>query len=170
MKKFILLILALISFGALKAQKYAFVDSEYILARIPDYKSAQEQLDRQSELWQKEVEAMYDDIERMYSKYQQEEILLTQEMKQKRQEEIIQKEKEAKNLQRNYFGPEGELFKKRSDLIKPIQDEIYNAIKELANEGNYAVIFDTASGMSILYTNPKYDKSDEILEKLGYKN
>lgn len=168
-KIFIVSIIAVIGITA-QAQKYAFVDSEYILNNIPAYKSAQEQLNRQSELWQKEIEKIYQDVQALYKKYQSEEVLLTQEMKVKRQEEIIQKENSAKQLQNQYFGPDGEIYKKQEELLKPIQDEVYNAVEEIATEGSFAVIFDTSSGMSIFYSNPKYDKSDEVLQKLGYKN
>lgn len=153
----------------LAAQKYAFVDTEYILSNIPTYKSAQDQLNKYSKDWETEVEALYTAIDKMYQDYQAEKVLLSDEMQKKREEMIINKEKEAKNLQKKYFGTEGELFKKRQELVKPIQDEIYRAVKELATEGNYAVIFDTASGVSMLYTNPKYDISDQVLTKLGYK-
>ncbi len=170
MKKPLTTIAILILFaGLVMAQKYAFVDTDYILERIPSYKAAQDQLDKLSEEWQAEIETMYDEIEKMYRDYQSEKVLLSEEMKIKKEEEIIQKENEAKELQKKYFGQEGSLFKKRQELIKPIQDEVYTIVKEIANEGNYAVIFDTASGASMLYTDPKYDKSDEVLEKLGYK-
>ena len=152
------------------AQKYAFVDTEYILNRIPAYKAAQDQLDKMAQDWQEEVETMYGGIEKMYQDFQAEKVLLTEEMKTKKEEEIISREKEVKDLQQKYFGRDGNLFDKRQELIKPIQDEVYRAVKEIASEGNYAVIFDTASGANMLYTNPKYDKSDEVLEKLGYKN
>jgi len=152
------------------AQKYAFVDTEYILGNIPSYKAAQEQIDKSSENWQTEVENMFAEIDKMYKDFQAEKILLTEELKKKREGEIIKKEREARNLQKKYFGPEGELYKKREELIKPIQDEVYNAVKEIALEGNYAAIFDTSSGPSILFSDPKYDKSDDVLQKLGYKN
>jgi len=113
---------------------------------------------------------MYAEVERLYKAYQNDAVLLTQEMKKQREDEIVSKEKSAKDLQSKYFGPEGELFKKRQELIKPIQDEIYNAVKELAVDGNYAVIFDTAGSLSMLYTNPRYDLSDDVLKKLGYQN
>lgn len=171
MKKVTILITAIfLTSGFLMAQKYAFVDTDYILNRIPSYKAAQEQLDKLSEEWQKEVETKYAEIEKMYKDYQTERVLLNDEMRVKREEEIVGKEKEAKDLQRTYFGPEGSLYKKRQELVKPIQDEIYRIVKEIATEGNYAVIFDTASGANMLFTDPKYDKSDEVLEKLGYKN
>jgi outer membrane protein len=171
MKKTLTTIAMLILFtGLVMAQKYAFVDTDYILNRIPSYKAAQEQLDKLSEEWQVEIEAMYDEIDKMYKDYQSEKVLLTEEMKTKKEEEIIQKEQSAKELQRKYFGQEGSLFKKRQELVKPIQDDVYRVVKEIATEGNFAVIFDTSSGANMLYTDPKYDKSDEVLEKLGYKN
>ncbi len=156
------------SFGM--AQKYAFVDTEYILNRIPSYKATQEQLDKLADDWQAEIETEYAEIEKMYKNFQAEKVLLTEEMKIRKEEEIINRENEVKKLQQKYFGRDGSLFTKRQELIKPIQDEVYRAVKEIAVEGNYAVIFDTASGANMLYTNPKYDKSDDVLEKLGYKN
>jgi outer membrane protein len=153
------------------AQKYAFVDSEYIRKNIPAFNTAQEQLDKLSQQWEKEVADGYAVVEQMYKSYQNEEApLLSQDMKTKREEAIISKEKEMKDLQNKYFGMEGDLFKKREELVKPIQDEILKAIKDIAVEGSYAVIFDTASGGNILFANPKFDISDQVLEKLGYKN
>jgi outer membrane protein len=152
------------------AQKYAFVDSDYIRKNIPAFNTAQEQLDKLSKQWEKEVSDGYAVVEQMYKSYQNESVLLSQDMKSKREEAIITKEKEIKDLQTKYFGMEGELFKKREELVKPIQDEILKAIKEIAVEGSYAVIFDTASGGNILFANPKYDISDQVLQKLGYKN
>jgi outer membrane protein len=165
-----ILSILLLATGMSLAQKYAFVDTEYILDRIPAYKAAQDQLDKMAADWQEEVETMYGSIEKMYQDFQAEKVLLTEEMKIKKEEEIIAREKEVKDLQQTYFGRDGNLFKKRQELIKPIQDEVYRVVKEIATEGSYAVIFDTASGANMLYTNPKYDKSDEVLEKLGYKN
>jgi outer membrane protein len=152
------------------AQKYAFVDSEYIRNNIPAFKAAQEQLDKLSKQWEKEVADGYANVEQMYKAYQNEAVLLSQDMKTKREETIIAKEKEMKTLQNKYFGMEGDLFKKREELVKPIQDEILKAIKEIAVDGSYAVIFDTATGGNILFANPKFDISDQVLEKLGYKN
>lgn len=152
------------------AQKFAFVDSEYILSNIPSYKSAQEQLDKISAEWQKEIEAKYADIDKMYKAFQSEKVLLTDDMKTKREDEIVKKEQEVKDLQKKYFGRDGSLFKKRQELVKPIQDQVYNAVKEISIEQGFAVIFDTASNPSIMYSNPKNDKSDEVLQKLGYKN
>jgi outer membrane protein len=171
MKKLMLsaLVLSLFAGNAL-AQKFAFVDSDYILQNIPSHKAAQDELDRSSETWEAEIAAEYEEIEKMYKTYQSERVLLTDEMKRKREEEIIDMEHEVKNLQAKYFGPDGDLSKKRQELVKPIQDAIYKAVKELSAEGSYAIIFDTASGASILYSNPRYDLSDEVLKKLGYKN
>jgi len=167
----ILLVITLVgSTSKMLAQKYAFVDTEYILTNIPSYKAAQDQLDELSNDWQQEIEALYSEIDQMYQDYQTEKVLLTEDMRKKKEDAIIEKERKVKELQKQYFGPEGDLFKKREELIKPIQDEVYLAVKELATEGSYAVIFDTSSGPSILYSNPRYDKSDEVLEKLGYKN
>lgn len=165
-----ILILAIIVALPAVAQKYAFVDTDYILNKIPSYKAAQDQLDKLSEQYQAEVKGLYDEIEKLYRDYQAEKVLLTEEMKTKREEQIVVKEKDAKKLQNDYFGQEGLLFKKREELVKPIQDELYNAVKEIANESGYAVIFDTASSTSMLYTNPRYDVSDEVLTRLGYKN
>jgi outer membrane protein len=171
MKKLGVLISMLILSSAMAvAQKYAFVDSEYIRKNIPAFNAAQDQLDKLSQQWEKEVSDGYAVVEKMYKAYQNDAVLLSQDMKTKREEEIVNKEKEMKDLQNKYFGMEGELFKKREELVKPIQDEILKAIKELAVEGSYAVIFDTATGGNILFANPKFDLSDQVLEKLGYKN
>ena len=171
MKKIGLLIsLIFLSSAMANAQKYAFVDSEYIRKNIPAFTTAQEQLDKLSKQWEKEVADGYAVVDQMYKSYQNDAVLLSQDMKTKREEAIVSKEKEMKDLQNKYFGMEGDLFKKREELVKPIQDEILKAIKEIAVEGSYAVIFDTAAGGNILFANPKFDLSDQVLEKLGYKN
>lgn len=171
MKKIgVIIILAMLTTAFAAAQKYAFVDSEYIRKNIPAFNQAQEQLEKLSQQWEKEVADGYAVVEQMYKTYQNDVVLLSQEMKAKREEAIIAKEKEMKDLQSKYFGVEGELFKKREELVKPIQDEILKAIKTIAAEGAYAVIFDSASGGNILFANPKYDISDQVLQKLGYKN
>ena len=171
MKKIGVLIgLFILTSAIASAQKYAFVDSEYIRKNIPAFTTAQEQLDKLSKQWEKEVADGYAIVEQMYKSYQNESVLLTQDMKTKREEAIVSKEKEMKDLQNKYFGVQGELFKKREELVKPIQDEILKAIKEIAVEGSYAVIFDSAAGGNILFANPKYDISDQVLQKLGYKN
>jgi len=171
MKKLgLIIVLSVLVTAMAVAQKYAFVDSEYIRKNIPAFTTAQEQLDKLSKQWEKEVADGYAIVEQMYKSYQSEAVLLSQDMKAKREEAIISKEKEMKALQNKYFGMEGDLFKKREELVKPIQDEILKAIKEIAVEGSYAVIFDTAAGGNILFANPKFDLSDQVLEKLGYKN
>jgi len=151
------------------AQKFAYVDTQYILENIPDYQTAQNTLDELSMEWQKELEVKFAEIDKLYKSYQSESFLLSEDMKTKRQNEIIAKEKEAKELQKKYFGTEGDLYKKRQELIKPIQEKVYNAIEELAEEGTFAVIFDRAGNTTLIYANEKYDKSDEVLAKLGYK-
>jgi outer membrane protein len=171
MKKILAVVIILAtSLSFASAQKFAFVDSEYILGNIPSYKSAQEQVDKLSNEWQKEIETKLADIDKMYKDFQSEKVLLTEEMKTKREDEIVKREQDVKDLQKKYFGRDGMLFKKRQELIKPIQDEVYNAVKALAAEQGYAIIFDTSSNAGILYSNPKSDKSDEVLQRLGYKN
>ena len=151
------------------AQKFAYVDTKYILDNITEYKAAQAELDKISIEWQKEIEAQYAEIDKLYKSFQQEQILLTAEMKRKREDEIIRKEKEAKTLQKKRFGVDGDLYKQRQILIKPIQDKVYAAIKEVATIGNYAMILDKAGDLNILYSDPKYDKSEAVLNKMGYK-
>ncbi|MCK9324434.1 MAG: OmpH family outer membrane protein [Bacteroidales bacterium] len=168
MKKILLIVgILLAGFTMSYGQKFAYVNTEYILGRIPAYEAAQKQLDRLSEEWQKEIEGKRAEIEKLYKEYQAERVLLTEEMRTKREETIMAREKEVVELQRNYFAPEGMLYKRRQELVKPIQDDVFNAIKTLATEGNYSVIFDSASGPTMLYTDPKLDKSDEVLEKVG---
>lgn len=170
MKKILLLTLLPFFALSLNAQKYAYVDTDYIMNNIPTYETAQQQLNELSDQWKNEIDEMKAEIEEMYEDFKAEKVFLTEELKMKREDEIIQKEKEMKELQKKYFGREGMLFQKRKELLKPIQDDIFNAVKEIAQEGNYAVIFDTANSMNMLYTDPKYDKSDDVLRKLGYKN
>lgn len=153
------------------AQKYAYVDTEYILSNIPTYEAAKEQLDELSKGWQEEINEKYKGIQELYSKYQKDAPFLSDQMKTKREDEIIAKEAELEKLQEKYFGPEGLLYQKRQELVKPIQDEIANTIQEIAESGNYALIFDTAGGGAIiLFSDPRYDISDAVLKKMGYKN
>jgi outer membrane protein len=154
----------LASVTAANAQKYAFVDTEYILSKLADYGAAQKQLDQISIQWQKEIEAKYAEIDKLYKTYQAEQILLTEEMKKKRENEIINKEKEAKDLQKQRFGVDGDLFKKRQELVKPIQDKVYNAVQDLAKKDRYMVIFDKSGSLTMLYTDPKFDKSEVVLD------
>ncbi len=165
-----LILIALVCFASVsQAQKFAYVDSDYILERIPEYASAEDQLEKLSVNWQSEIEEVYQQIDVLYKKYQADKILLTQEMKNKRESEIINKEKDAKELQRKRFGPEGDLYKKRTELVKPIQDKVYNAIQDFSNEKRYDIIFDKSSNLIMLFSNPDLDKSDDILKIMGYK-
>lgn len=151
------------------SQKYAVVDSEYILKKIPNYRSALEQLDKLAQQYQKDVEKRFDDVDRGYKAYQAEKVLLTEAMKRSRESELQAKESAANELQRKYFGPDGLMVKKREELLKPFYDQIFNAVKELASEGSYSLILDKANNPSVLFVSPKSDKSDEVLQKLGYK-
>jgi outer membrane protein len=151
------------------SQSFAYVDTEYILGNIPDYKDAQGELDKLSIEWQKQLERRYSEIDKMYKNYQAEQILLTEDMKVKREDEIIKKEKAAKEYQKEKFGVDGELFQKRKELVKPLQDKVYKAISEIANYKKLGVVFDKASALTMLYTNPKYNVSDDVLKKMGYK-
>ena len=162
-------VLFLTSVNSISAQKYCFVNSEYILSKIPAYKDAQKQLDALSVKWQREIEEKYSQIDKLYKAFQAEQILLTEEMKKRRQDEILTREKEAKDLQKQRFGYEGDLFKKKQELVKPIQDKVYNAVKKYATDQSYSVIFDKSSDLTMLYANPKYDKSDAILKIMGIK-
>ena len=150
------------------AQKYALVDLEYILKNIPAYERATEQLAQVSKRWQAEVDALNTEASTMYKNYQNEVVFLSQEQKQTRQNAIMQKEKEAADLKKKYFGPEGELFKKRESLMSPIQEEVYNAVKEISELRGYQMVVDRASKSGIIYASPKIDISNEVLQKLGY--
>lgn len=169
MKKISLSILFVLMLGGISfGQKFAFVDTDYVLSRIPTFKAAQEQLDKISTQYETELQEKFKEIEQLTKDYQVEKILLTDEMRKKREKEIGTLEQSAKELQAKYFGRDGMLFKKREELVKPIQDQVFNAVKEVANEGGYAVIFDSAGSANMLYTNPRYDKSDDVIKKLGY--
>ena len=149
-------------------QKFALVDMEYIFKNIPAYERANEQLNQVSKKWQAEVEALSVEAQTLYKNYQNEVVFLSQEQKKARQDAIMAKEKEAAELKKKYFGPEGELFKKRTSLMTPIQDEIYNAVKDIADLRGYQLVLDRASDAGIIFGSPKIDISNEVLEKLGY--
>lgn len=168
MKKILLAILILMPL-MLHAQKYACVNTEYILTNIPDYASAQAKLDKQSATWQKEIEDKFQEIDKLYKTFQQEAYLLPDNLKRKREEELKAKEAEARELQNKYFGPGGDLDKKRAELMKPIQDRVYNAIERIAKEKGYAFILDKSGSATLLYVSAKYDVSDQVLDLLGYK-
>ena len=150
------------------AQKYASIDMEYILKNVPAYERANEQLNQVSKKWQAEVEALNIEASTMYKNYQNEVVFLSQEQKKAKQEAIMNKEKEASELKKKYFGPEGELFKKREALMGPIQEEIYNAVKEVSDLRGYSLVLDRASNSGIIFGSPKIDISNEVLKKLGY--
>ena len=168
MKKLLLTLTVLLASITANAQKFALVDMEYILKNIPAYERANEQLNQVSKKWQAEVEALNTEAGTMYKNYQNEVVFLSQEQKKAKQEAIMQKEKEAADLKRKYFGPEGELFKKRESLMSPIQEEIYNTVKEISELRGYSLVLDRASDSGIIFGSPAIDISNEVLQKLGY--
>ena len=171
MKKYLLIVgLAFASVLSMQAQKFALVDMDYIFKNIPAYERANEQLSQVSKKWQAEVEAINTEAQTLYKNYQNEVVFLSQEQKKAKQEEIMEKEKQASELKKKYFGPEGELFKKRESLMTPIQDEIYNAVKEISELRGYSLVLDRASDVGIIFGSPKVDISNEVLGKLGYAN
>ena len=171
MKKFLLVCLITLSAAlTANAQKYALLDMEYVLKNIPAYERANEQLNQVSKKWQAEVEALNTEASTMYKNYQNDMVFLSQEQKKARQEAIMKKEKDASDLKRKYFGPEGELFKKRESLMSPIQEEIYTAVKEIAELRGYSLVLDRSSNTGVIYGSPKADISNEVLQKLGYAN
>jgi len=161
-----LTIILLMVIGA-NAQRYAYVDSEYILSNIPEYKDAQDYLNDLSVTWQSEIEAKFAEISRLYENFQNEAVLLPQELRKKREAEIVSKEQQIHELQQKKFGSEGELDQKRKELVQPIQEKVYNAISKIAVEKNYGFVFDKAAGLSILYTDPSLDISDDVLDVVG---
>ena len=170
MRKGILTLLMLVALApTVMAQKYACVNTDYILKSIPDYAAAQRRLDKYVADWQKELQDKQSELDAMRASYEQESYLLPDNLKRRRQEELKEKEQEIKELQRQRFGAEGDLDKKRAELLKPVQDRVYTAIERMAHEKNYAFIFDKAGSATILFSNKKYDISDEVLELLGYK-
>jgi outer membrane protein len=152
------------------AQRYAYVDTQYILNNIPAYKAAQDKLNQLSYEWQQELENKQEKLDQQTQEFQSEKVLLTDQMVEKRQSQLEQSRRELQELKRKYFGPEGQLYQKRQELVRPIQEEVYTAIETIAKRGNYAVIFDAAGESNMLYTDPNYDKSDDVLKELGYKN
>lgn len=147
-----------------QAQRYCVIDSKYILEKLPEYTNAQKQLDAASQAWQKEVDAKMQGIDQMYRSYQAERPMLSEDVRKKREDEIVTKEKEAKELQKKYFGFEGEVFKKRQSLVKPIQDKVYNAVQQYAQNRGFDMVYDKAGGVTIFYADPKLDKSDDIVK------
>lgn len=168
MKKAFFLAFGLVFGMTLFGQRFAIVDSEYVLTKIPSYAQARQQLDQLSAEWSGEVEALRSEVDALRTAYEAEKVLMTEEMKKEKLAEIDEKEKEARTLQRKYFGPEGEVFKKRQELLRPIQDQVYNAVQDVARRRNLDVVFDKSSDLITLYTSEKIDISDEVIEKLGY--
>ncbi len=160
--------LLMISFCA-TAQRYAVIDSKYILDKIPEYKESQKKLDQFSELWQLELDQKQAAMDKMYKDYDAEQVMLPDALKKKREDELFNKEKELRDLQRKRFGFEGDLFKKRQELIKPIQDRVYNAVQKLAVEKQYDFILDKSEGITVIFADPKLDKSDDVLKNMGVK-
>jgi len=157
------------AFAGAFAQRFGYVDSEYILKHIPDYVSAQKQLSVLSDQWQKEVDSRFQEIDRMYKSYQADQVLMTADMKKRREAEIVDKEKAAKDFQRQKFGPDGDLAQRSTQLIKPIQDRVAKAVQAVAESENLDMIFDKNSEVIMLYANPRYDKSAEVITRLGLK-
>jgi outer membrane protein len=151
------------------AQRYAVIDTKYILDKMPEYKEAQSKLDQASEQWQKEIEAKQAQLDAMYRSFEAEQVMLSETLRRKREDELFNREKELRDLQKRRFGFEGDLFKKRQELVKPIQDKVYNAIQKLATERQYDFILDKSEGITIIFADPKLDKSDDILKALGVK-
>ena len=168
MKKIIMFIVLCASAMSMQAQKFALMDMDYILKNIPAYERANEQLAQVSKKWQAEVDALTTEAQTMYKTYQNEVVFLSAEQKKAKQDAIMEKEKQAAELKRKYFVPDGELFKKRNALMTPIQDEIYNAVKDIADQRGYQLVLDRASDAGIIFGSPKIDISTEVLQKLGY--
>ncbi len=166
-----LLIALCLTFAAFtsNAQRYAVIDSKYILEKIPDYKEAQKKLDEFSQLWQQELDQKQTAVDKMFKDYDAEQFMLPDNLKKKREDELYNKEKELRDLQRRRFGFEGDLFKKRQELIKPIQDRVYNAVQKLAIDKQYDFILDKSEGITIIFADPKLDKSEDVLKNLGVK-
>jgi outer membrane protein len=170
MKKILaaLVVTVCLAFSA-AAQRYAIVDTKYILDKIPDYKEAQKSLDVVSEQWQREIDAKQTDLDRMYRNFEAEQVMLSDELKKKREDELFMREKELRDLQRKRFGFEGDLFKKRQELVKPIQDKVYLAIQKIAVNRQYELIFDKSEGITVIFADPKLDRSEDVLRELGVK-
>lgn len=167
MRKLFVILLVMAASNAV-AQKFALVDMDYILKNVPAYERANEQLNQVSKKWQAEVDALTSEAQNLYKNYQSEAVFLSEEQKTQREEAIVGKEKEAAELKKKYFGPEGELYKKRESLMAPIQEEIYNAVKDISDQKGYSLVLDRASDAGIIFANPKVDISNEVLTKLGY--
>ncbi len=170
MKKFFILAIFL-GMGLLGfSQKYAVIDTRYILGKMPDYTQAQKQLDVVAAGWQKDIDAKQAELDKMYKDYDAEQVMLSDDLKKKREDQLFSKEKDLRDLQRKHFGFEGDLFKKRQELIKPIQDKVYNAVQRIAVQRGYDMVLDKSEGITIIFADPKLDKSEDVLKELGVKN
>ena len=171
MKRILCIAFGLVLFAVtVNAQKYAIIDTKYILDRMPEYKQAQKQLDDVAAGWQKEIDSMQANLDRMYKDYDAEQVMLSEELRKKREDQLFQKEKNLRDQQRKRFGFEGDLFNKRKELIKPVQDKVYNAVQKIATQRGYDFILDKSEGITIIFADPKLDKSEDILRELGVKN
>ncbi|ULQ56101.1 OmpH family outer membrane protein [Flavihumibacter rivuli] len=168
-KLFFTIAILLVATVAVQAQRYAIVDTKYILDRLPDYKEAQKKLDQFSEQWQREIDQKQQALDKLYKDYEAEQVMLSEELKKKREDEIFVREKEVRELQRKRFGFEGDLFKKRQELVKPIQDKVYTAIQKIAVARMYDFILDKSEGITVIFADPKLDKSEDVLRELGVK-
>jgi outer membrane protein len=170
MKKFFLLAACTLMLAAFaQAQRYAIIDTKYILDKLPEYKTAQKQLDDVAATWQKEIDGMQTELDKMYKDFDAEQVMLSNDLKQKRQDQLFTKEKTLRDLQRKRFGFEGDLFKRRQELIKPVQDKVYNAVQKLAVQRGYDFILDKSEGITVIFADPKLERSDDVLRELGIK-
>jgi len=165
--KLVIVFIFLLSATVAKAQHYCIIDSKYILEKMPDYKDAQSKLDNLSKGWQEEIDTKMGDVDKLYKGYQAEKPMLSDEMRKKREDEIVSKEKDAKDLQKKRFGYEGDLFKKRQEFIKPVQDRVFNAVQKMATSKGYDLVLDKAGGVTLFYADPKLDHSEDVLKVLG---
>jgi len=171
MKKILFIACSILLFAsAVNAQKYAIIDTKFILDKLPDYKQAQTDLDGIAAGWQKEIDSMQAQLDKMYKDYDAEQVMLSEELRKKREDQLFLKEKTLRDLQRKRFGFEGDLFKKRQELIKPVQDKVYNAVQKIATQRGYDFILDKSEGITVIFADPKLDKSEDILRELGVKN
>ncbi|MGZ5218642.1 MAG: OmpH family outer membrane protein [Chitinophagaceae bacterium] len=171
MKKISLIVIGIMLLGAAaNAQKYAIIDTRYILDKMPDYTQAQKQLDGIAADWQKDIDGKQTNLDKMYKEYEAEQVMLSEDLKKKREDQLFLKEKELRDLQRQRFGFEGDLFKKRQELIKPIQDKVYNAVQKISTQRGYDFVLDKSEGITIIFADPKLDKSEDVLKELGLRN
>jgi len=170
MKKFLLLALIMVAGFTGFSQKYAIIDTRYILDKMPDYKTAQKQLDDIAAGWQKDIDGKQSELDNMYKSYEAEQVMLSDDLKKKREDQLFNKEKDLRDLQRKRFGFEGDLFKKRQELVKPIQDKVYSAVQKMAVQRGYDFVLDKSEGITIIFADPKLDKSEDVLKDLGVRN